>query len=99
VKIPEQIQLMGQTIDIEWDTQLVHEHDALGLAEYRMRKIKLQPSTEVYPVPRQVIEQAYLHEVVHCIFHALGEDEMRSDEKLVDGIAGLLYQVFKDDSE
>ena len=99
MNIPNSITLMGHKIDIVWDDTLVHEKDALGLADYRINKIRLQPSTDVYPIPRSVIEQAYIHEVVHYILHMLHEHDLRSDEKLVDNIAGLLYQALKDDKE
>jgi hypothetical protein len=87
---------MGHTIDIVWSTTLVHDHDALGMSDYRNQRIILQENTYVYPVPRTIIEQAYLHELIHFIFGCLGEIDLRDNEQLVDNVAGLLNQALQE---
>lgn len=99
MRIPESIALMGHTFDIVWDDRLVHNHEALGLTDYRNFLIKLQPNTEQYPIPDSLINQVYLHEVLHCIFDILHLEDMKNDEKLVDNIAGLLNQALNNTQE
>jgi hypothetical protein len=96
IKIPKQIELMGHVIKIVWVDTLVHEQDALGLADYRNHQIKLQKNTKAYPIPDTVIYQAYLHEVLHFICGFLKLEELQHDEKTIDSIAGLLYQALKE---
>lgn len=93
--IKDHIHLMGHQVDIVFDPQLIFKQDALGFADYRNNIIYLQPSTEQYPIPESVIEQTYLHEVLHFIFNQLGEFELRSNESLVHNMAGLLHQALK----
>lgn len=87
---------MGHTIPIVWDENLIHKHDAYGLADYRNFTIRLQTSSSQFPIPRTVIEEAYVHELVHWALKMLAEDEMASDEKLVHNLAAVLYQALKD---
>jgi hypothetical protein len=86
---------MGQTIKVNYVTDLVATIDALGAADYRTNTIRLQSPTEIYPIPDDLIERVYLHEMLHMILNQLGEHELKQDEKLIDNIAGLLHQALQ----
>jgi hypothetical protein len=93
VKIPKRFKLYGQTIEVEWDTKLLHEDDARGMAVYRDSKIKLQSPSDSNPLPVPLVEQAFCHELVHFIFHAAGYPDDRSDEVKVERMSQLLHQA------
>ena len=93
IRIPNSIQIKGHTIDIQFDETLAHDTDALGISDYRNHTIKLQPDCVGYPVKNSMLEQAYLHEVLHFIFSAIGRQDLTEDEILVHNMAGCLQQV------
>ena len=97
MKIPLSLKLLGQTITVEYDPSLFHGEDAHGMAKYRLNKIILQPPTDQTPIPKDALEHNFLHELVHHVFFAAGEDlfnpPLHNREWLVDRVAGLLHQV------
>lgn len=92
--IPNEIDLMGQTIKIVYDDQLVFNHDVSGQALYRQNIIKIQPSSDAFPRTRDQIETTYLHEIIHWILHIM-QEEKDDDEKFVQTFALLLHQAMK----
>jgi Zn-dependent peptidase ImmA (M78 family) len=95
VKIPKKIKLMGQTIQVKLDSEAVFNDDAFGLADYNHNKIVLQPNANGVPRTEEQIGHTYCHELLHFIFHALGEKELAKNEKVVDSVAGLLFQAIE----
>ncbi len=93
--IPVEFELFGQTVEIIWDKELNNRDNANGLANYRYSRIELQPNTDTIKITDEMIEQTYLHEVTHFILDAIGEDELRSNEKFVDTFSKALHQVLK----
>jgi len=90
--IPESFQLHGQTITVEFDPNLINNSDDRGQAMTRLKKIKLQSSTESIPVPQTCMEQTFCHELMHFILiHA--ESKMGDDEKFVNLVGNLLHQA------
>lgn len=43
--------------------------------------------------------ETIMHEVLHCLFHALGENEAHDDERLVRALSCGLVQVLRDNPE
>jgi predicted SprT family Zn-dependent metalloprotease len=95
IKIPEKLKLMGQTIRVVHEDGLVTRCDAVGHARYRENTIALQKSTEGYNLSDEQIEETFLHELIHFVFYKLGERELMENEKLIDGMAGLLHQALR----
>lgn len=87
--IPKAFWLGGLKIDVSLDDTFVKEHKCLGQALYHRQEIIIDPSA----TPLQTTEQAFLHELIHWIFYVMGEDELRNNERIVDGFAHLLYQA------
>jgi hypothetical protein len=79
----------------DYDVQLVEsvskDELLLGQIDYQNLSIRVDKD---YPILTQKI--TLLHEIVHGLFHELSEDELRGNEKLVDQLARLLYQVIRD---
>ena len=93
-KIPASFWLYGQKISVVMVPALIEEQDAVGEALYRHNVIRIQGNTESVHRPGSHIEATFLHELIHMILYALGEDDLRKNEKLVDGMARLLHQAF-----
>lgn len=93
MKIPKRFKLMGQTIEIVYDSTISDMDGCAGLAKYRWNQIVLQPDTNGVKRPLSKIEQTFCHELVHWIFYMASENKLRANEKLVDTIAGLLHQA------
>lgn len=88
MKIPRSFELQGRTIRVVQANTLVAE--AWGQWEASKDRITIDPAA-----PRDLKFQTFLHEFCHAAFEALGRDDLSSDEKLVDGMAGLLHQMLK----
>jgi len=92
MKIPSSFQLMGQTITVEFDPNLIFEDDARGIAKFRQNKIILV-SKDNEKRPATQIEQAFCHELVHWILEKMNEMKLCDDEKFVEVFGSLLHQA------
>lgn len=90
-QIPSKFKLGGSTIDVAFVDQITGEgSDVDGMAMYARRRIEIKNdsgSTQEYK------EWVFFHELVHHVFNALGENELKSNEKIVDQVALLLHQA------
>ena len=87
--IPSSFWLGGLKIEVEYDRNLVKNRQMIGEARYGEQRIILDPSA----APLQTLEQSFLHELTHWIFFIMGEEELRSNERIVDLFAHFLYQA------
>lgn len=98
LKIPTRFKLLGQTITVEYDSQLFHKDDLHGYASYRTGRIVLQSPSIQMPIPDDIIMSTFFHELMHHILYMSGEDSfdppLHKREFLVDRIAGMLNQAF-----
>ena len=95
MKLPKEFQLMGRTFQIVWDKNLVTKTDVVGQASYRELKVFLQPDCPGARRPRDSVEQAFYHELVHHILDIMEENELSKNEKFVEIFSGLLHQFEK----
>ncbi len=94
MKIPLAFTLFGQRIVVTWRDDLIEKEGAGGLARMTRNEIELQnQNCASLKRPRSLSEKTFLHEMLHLIFHFLGEDELRDNEVLVDRMALLLHQA------
>jgi len=95
MKIPKEFKLMGQTINVEYKNKLIQETDCIGQASYRENKIFLQKQVEGITRKKEMIEQTFLHELLHFILDRMGENELRDNEKFINMFSGLLHQYIE----
>ena len=93
MRIPKRFKLMGKTIEVIYVPTLRIETDSRGSAAYRMSEIRLQSSSPDWPISEADMGQTFCHEFVHHLFNTLAEDELRSNEKLVELMGSLLHQA------
>ena len=91
--IPKRFNILGYTVTVEPTNQLRMSNGAVGMADHDLLRILLQQNTLTYPRARANIEQTYLHEVFHWIFHCAHKYELSEDEDFVDICASMLHQV------
>lgn len=93
--IPKSFKIFGQTIKVQMVKTLVSDEEAVGLWLANENKIKLQKSSEKYPIKEENIEQTFYHELTHCILDKIGHNELSSNEEFVERFAQALHQVVK----
>ena len=91
MKIPKRFKLFGQTIEVEFDSDLAFKDDDVGQACYRENKIKLQEPEKDRPLEQ--IESIFWHEVVHFICFVLGYHDQRTDEAFVNRFGNAIHQI------
>jgi len=89
--IPMSISLCGLDIEIELREGFTAETGMLGLADYKNLKIIIDPDF----CPAQAIRQTFFHECGHYILWMMGEEKLRNNEKFVDMLGHLMYQIIK----
>lgn len=92
MKIPKEFKLHGQTIKVVLDQDMSHREGNAGVSSYTENRIYIQPDNNGAKVSKTQIDHCFLHELVHHILNAMGEDELRGNEKFVDVFAALLHQ-------
>jgi len=95
VRIPQQFDLMSQTIQVKFIPDLHLKQQALGQSLFNEGLILIQKNTKAYPMTKEQQEQTFFHELFHFILYALNEHEKNSDEKFVDMVGSLLHQFHK----
>ena len=83
--------LFGRVISVEIQPHLMAERDIYGAAEYMQRRISLQEVNSLHTPEGQA--ETFCHELVHYLFHAAYERELRDNERLVEVVGALLYQA------
>jgi len=68
----------------------VDNEDSMGEHDYMKKTIKIKKD-----MPLEQKERVYYHELFHCMLEQLGYDKLSSDEKFVDQMGSVLYQVLK----
>lgn len=93
--IPESFMLHGQVINVKSIADLIFSRGAYGQANYSNNQIYIQLSNDAIPVPKTVVEETFIHEMIHHIINHLPEKyhELNSDEDFVEGFGQLLHQA------
>lgn len=92
LKIPKQIQVGGQTIDIE----LVDRHnDLLGECSTPEGYIKLAKTYKGNLQSYSSLENTFIHECIHAVLDTMGKTELSEDEVFVSTFAGFTLEIIK----
>lgn len=93
MKIPKRLQVAGKTYKVKWDNGRIAERRLIGEVDYSCCTIVLSKSDQGSKQTKESIEQAYLHEIWHAIWDALGDLKMKKDELRADAFSSLLLQA------
>ena len=70
--------------------------DAVGMACINRLEIHLQKPTSSQPIPTHAVEENFIHEVMHHIFHIANmEFENENEENIINRITPYLHQFIK----
>ena len=95
IKIPEQFESGGFTIQCYYDPQMIFKEKAdVGLNCLGSQEIYIQPPVEGR-LSKECVEQAFLHELVHQITWQMGRADLCHDEIFTDGFSHGLFQFLK----
>lgn len=89
-KIPQEIDIAGQTFQIVMEPTLQKIANCCGQTHFDSGLILIDPG-----LPAQVKGVTYFHELVHAILITMGRDDLNRDEAFVDMVGNLLWQSFK----
>ena len=91
LNIPTKVEIAGiviktilMTEEDNWD-----EKNCIGKADYQNQAIIIDV-TRIKET--ETLEQIYYHELLHWLFHIMGEEELQRNEKVIDLLAHFLYQ-------
>jgi predicted transcriptional regulator len=85
--IPKKFQIFGETYKVK-ELVRVHKDNRWGEHQPTGNVIKIKKGLN-----QEQKEQAYLHELVHCILSNLSYHELDDDEVFVDQFAKALHQI------
>lgn len=88
MRIPSSFKIAGLTITIEEDNNSLERDGYIGKADFPFQKITLDCGL----LPRETVEQAFFHEMVHWILYVMSHPNA-DNEEFVDVFSHLLYQV------
>lgn len=93
MKIPKSFELFGEFVKVVYVDDLAERTDLIGRALMGSNTIELQKVNKNYS--KNKIEQTFIHELNHIIFHKMGEGELSKNEKFVEVFSSLLHQATK----
>lgn len=92
VKIPKQIQVGGQTLNIH----LVERYnDLLGECSIPEGYIKLAKTYKGNLQSHSSLENTFIHECIHAILDTMSKTELSEDEVFVSTFAGFTLEIIK----
>lgn len=87
MKVPSRFRLMGHVVTVQVTPPIQWKRkDCIGFFDPAAMLIGIRGGRQ------SIVEQAFLHELMHAVFYCLGDDDYENEGK-VDSIAGLLHQV------
>ena len=90
MKFPNKVIIGGVPYAIWFDTDSFDsETEHLGCIKYKQCEIVISAN-----MPEEIQMQTLIHEWVHGALFAIGYDDLRSDEKLVQNLAMQINQAF-----
>jgi hypothetical protein len=92
MKIPKKVWVMGVPYEVSYDENVAASGSTIGETHLVRGKIFLKPS-----LPRELLEQTFLHEVMHACYFQVGLREFKeiNEEQFVNAMTNVLYDTIK----
>jgi len=95
MKIPKQVKIGGHTYKVLYPYQFKERSDVFGTCNSARNEIRLTNlDGNGFKLPMDVIEQNFIHELLHAISIVYYNDNL--EEKTVEVLSQGLYQVLSD---
>ncbi len=91
--IPKSFTIFAHKFNVKYSDNLIQREGAVGIYRHSKNEITVQNNIKGSNIMESRQEQTYFHELVHCIFDQIGEDELCNNEKLVDMFSQALHQA------
>ena len=101
MKIPKRFKLLGSTIEVVYNPDLVKHRNYLGLASYDRELIELAPPCAVNEITEAAMGLTFCHELAHhLLFKAKGTvnwdlktlESVHSHEEFVELLGACIHQ-------
>lgn len=89
--IPRKFSMGGQIIKVHIK-RCVDVEGAIGYYKHHENEIGIQTHLNGSPIAVSQVEQTFWHEYAHCLLDHCREEELSTNEKLVDLLGEFLYQ-------
>jgi hypothetical protein len=103
MQVPSRFNLLGREITVIYDTERCNARGAFGYADLSYDTIYLAEELDGKPIPTPTLAHTFLHEALHFMLDAMGENKLGNNEKFVDLLSGLMHQMLttsqSDDSQ
>lgn len=93
--IPKSFKIFSHTFNVKLSDDLIQREGAVGIYRHASNEIRVQTDIKGSSITKERQEQTYFHELVHCIFDQIAEEELCANEKLVDLFSQALHQALK----
>ena len=93
LKIPKSFEMIGSTVNVEFEGKRTEENEASGLAIYTENKILL--NSQLLDQPIENAQVVFWHEFFHFVFNAIGHKKNNFNEDLLDQLGGIMTQFFR----
>jgi len=90
--IPTSFSLFARKINVVFREDLSEDCECIGRVNYRKNLIELQPGS-IGSEERTDVIDTFFHELIHFLLYAMGERELKENEKFVDVLGRLLHQA------
>lgn len=92
--IPETFEILGTTMSVELrKNRTAMEAGNIGVTLRSRNHIVLYKESANGPLVREIVEQTFMHELVHVVFDAVGLTDLAGNEDIVDRVSRGLHQV------
>lgn len=93
--IPDTFRQFGYDIEVEYRDDLTGMQGQTGSCSTPQCKIYLQRSSPNLKLSQDYINTTFLHEFLHNALNLIGYEEASDDERFVEQLSNLLYQMLK----
>lgn len=93
MKIPKQLQVGGQEIEVSFEDRL--DNDYAGLSNITRGFIKIARKPYGKEASESSILNTFVHECVHTILDSMGEYDLSKNEVFVSSFAGFATELIK----
>lgn len=100
MKIPKRFKLLGHTIEVVENPELLLDRNWSGASDYDKCRIEMVPPSPHYPISDSRFLATFCHELMHFLLyyggaginHFLDGKYVHRQEEFVDLLGNLLYQ-------
>lgn len=95
MEIPKEFYIGGLKYNVVFDNEECIKERMFGQMNCHTNKITLSNKSNQGDLPKDLVEQTFIHEAVHGILETMQEHELNGNEKFVNTFSTFLHQLIK----